>query len=339
MRAAGDRRCVMLRPMMVFAPGSVSIRLYPHGDLPAPAIVEELRRQAAPATTNGFDGVMSSEHHGGFGGYLPNPMQLAGWMLEAMPHGWAAACPLLLPLRPPALVAEEVAWLAARFPDQVGVGVAAGALNADFAAMGLTMENLPERFATGLAALAEMLGGTDLCGLSGGPALARCIDHPVPVLSAGTGITAARRAARCRVQLIFDSLSSPDRCRELSDAYRAAGGERTCVLIRRAWIGDVPRNLLDQQVDTYRSYSTSTARSRWGADEVIGDSDPEAIAERAADAAHRAGADAINLRVHVPGLSADVVRDQIGQLGDPVVPKLRARLLAEGPRPSEPLRP
>jgi alkanesulfonate monooxygenase SsuD/methylene tetrahydromethanopterin reductase-like flavin-dependent oxidoreductase (luciferase family) len=317
----------MLRPMMAFAPGSVSVRLYPHNDLPAPAIVEELRRQAAVASTNGFDGVMTSEHHGGFGGYLPNPLQQAGWLLEAMPEGWAAACPLLLPLRPPALVAEEVAWLAARFPDRVGIGVAAGALNGDFEAMGQTMDDLAERFATGLAALAQMLSGSDLRGLGGDPALARCIDHPVPVLSAAMGLTAARRAAQCGVGLIFDSLSSPQRCRELSDAYREAGGEGTCVLIRRAWLGDPPRNLLDRQVDTYRSYSTSAAQSRWGTDEVIGDTDPQAIAERAADAARRAGADAINIRVHVPGLTPEVVRDQIGRLGDAVVPDLRTRLL------------
>src|SRR5215467_10899633 len=117
--------------MAPFAPGSVSLRLYPHLDLPAHAIVEELRAQAALAAGHGFDGVMTSEHHGGFAGYLPNPLQAAGWLLESMPSGWAAPCPLLLPLRPPALVAEEVAWLAARFPERVGVGVAAGALDAD----------------------------------------------------------------------------------------------------------------------------------------------------------------------------------------------------------------
>ena len=111
-----------------FAPGSVSLRLYPHNDLPAPAIVDELRAQAALAAEHGFDGVMTSEHHGGFHGYLPNPLQAAGWCLEAMDHGWAAPCPLLLPLRPPALVAEEIAWLAARFPGRVGLGVASGAL-------------------------------------------------------------------------------------------------------------------------------------------------------------------------------------------------------------------
>jgi hypothetical protein len=98
------------------------------------------------------------------------------------------------------------------------------------------------------------------------------------------------------------------------------------VLIRRAWLGDAPRNLLERQVDTYRTYSTTAAQSRWGPDEVIGDTDPQAIAERTADAARRAGADAINLRVHVPGIAPELVRDQIGQLGDAVVPDLRTRL-------------
>ena len=99
-----------------FAGGSVSLRLYPHNDLSAPEIVAELRAQAALGAEHGFDGVMTAEHHGGFAGYLPNPLQVAGWCLEAMATGWAAPCPLLLPLRPPAMVAEEIAWLAARFP-------------------------------------------------------------------------------------------------------------------------------------------------------------------------------------------------------------------------------
>ena len=77
-----------------FAPGSVSLRLYPHNDLDAVAIVDELRAQASLAVEHGFDGVMTSEHHGGFHGYLPNPLQAAGWCLEAMTGGWAAPCPL-----------------------------------------------------------------------------------------------------------------------------------------------------------------------------------------------------------------------------------------------------
>ena len=103
---------------------------------------------------------MTSEHHAGFHGYLPNPLQAAGLCLESMAHGWAAPAPLLLPLRPPALVAEEVAWLAARFPGRVGLGVASGALPADFEVMGLTMRGLAGRFAAGLEEVVGYLDGS-----------------------------------------------------------------------------------------------------------------------------------------------------------------------------------
>ena len=93
---------------------------------------------------------MTSEHHGGFAGYLPNPLQAAGFALDAMPTGWAAPCPLLLLLRPTALVIEETAWLAARHPGRVGLGVAAGALPADFEIMDTTMDDLTARYARAL---------------------------------------------------------------------------------------------------------------------------------------------------------------------------------------------
>src|SRR5262245_32251889 len=172
------------------------MRLYPHSDLPADAIVAELCAQAALASDHGFTGVMVSEHHGGFAGYVPNPLQLAGWLLDAMPRGWAAACPLLLPLRPTALVAEEVAWLAARFPGRVAVGFAAGALPGDFELMNVSMEGLTARFANALADVTSLLRGGADDPLARDPAIARCVDHPVPVVSAAASPTAARRAAQ-----------------------------------------------------------------------------------------------------------------------------------------------
>jgi hypothetical protein len=142
----------------------------------------------------------------------------------------------------------------------------------------------------------------------------------VPVLSAAMGFTAARRAAASDVGLLFDSLSTPDRIRELTDAYRDAGGTRSCVLVRRAWVGAPPSDLFDAQVDVYRSYSPADAQARWKGDQVLGDAD--AIA----DAARRAGCDAVNLRIHVPGVSPSAPRDQIAALGETVVTALRSSL-------------
>jgi alkanesulfonate monooxygenase SsuD/methylene tetrahydromethanopterin reductase-like flavin-dependent oxidoreductase (luciferase family) len=302
------------------APGSVSLRIYPHNDLPASGIVDELRKQAGLAAEHGFDGAMVAEHHGGFAGYLANPIQTAGWMLEAMSSGWAAPCPLLLPLRPAALVAEEIAWLAARFPGRVGLGVAAGALPGDFEIMGLSMDGLAERFAEGLELVAAALSGRDGGSLAGDPAIARCVDAPIPLVSAAMGLTAVRRAAAADVGLLFDSMSSPERIRRLTDAYRAAGGTGACVLIRRAWVGPPPTGLLERQLDVYRGYAPATAQAHWNADELLTAPTAEAVAEQLAAIASAAGADAVNLRIHVPGVSPDAARDQIARLAATVAP-------------------
>jgi alkanesulfonate monooxygenase SsuD/methylene tetrahydromethanopterin reductase-like flavin-dependent oxidoreductase (luciferase family) len=316
-----------LRPGRPLAEGSVSLRLYPHVGLSAPDTVDELRHQAALAIEAGFDGVMTSEHHGGFAGYMPNPLQAAGWLLEAMPTGWAAPCPLLLTLRPPALVTEEVAWLAARFPGRVGLGLAAGSLEADFEIMGLTKEALTQRFAAGMAAVAGALHGTEPGLLAGDPAVARCASDPVPILSAAMSATAVQRAARHGLGLLFDSLSTPQRIRQLSDAYREAGGDRACVLVRRVWLGAPPTAQVERQVDRYRSYASSGAQVHWEGEQMVAAHDTGALAEELMATARQAGVDALNLRVHVPGVAPSAAREQIAAMAD-VVAALRLPLRA-----------
>jgi alkanesulfonate monooxygenase SsuD/methylene tetrahydromethanopterin reductase-like flavin-dependent oxidoreductase (luciferase family) len=300
-----------------FAAGGVSLRLYPHAELPAASLVETFRDQAATASASGFDGVMTSEHHGGFAGYLPNPIQAAGWALEAMPVGWAAPCPLLLPLRPTALVIEEIAWLAARHPERVGVGLASGSLQADFDLMELTKEDLTARFATALRTTAEALSGRDAGPLAGDPAVARCGEHPVPVLSAAMSAAAVRRAAACGAGLLFDSLTQVGRCHELIDCYRNAGGTAPVVLIRRVWVGAAPTERHRDQVGVYASYAATGAQTHWDSAAMICGSAAE-IADRLGDARNATGADALNLRVHAPGLEPAQVNDQIAALAEVV---------------------
>ena len=194
-------------PGCPFAPGSVSLRLYPHDELDAPAAVRELCDQAALGLAGGFDGIMTSEHHGGCAGYLPNPLQLATFVLEEHGSGWAAPCPLLLPLRPTAQVAEEIAWLDARHPGRVGLGVAAGALPLDFEVMGVPADQAVPRFKAELPRIVDLLSGRGLGPLAGDRALQRCASSPVPVLSAAVSPEAARRAARCGAG--FNTIGQP----------------------------------------------------------------------------------------------------------------------------------
>ncbi len=58
----------MTGPTTPLAPGSISLRLYPH-DLSAVDLLVVMRDQAARGVEAGYDGVMVSEHHADFGGY------------------------------------------------------------------------------------------------------------------------------------------------------------------------------------------------------------------------------------------------------------------------------
>ena len=310
--------------MHPFGAGSISLRTYPPDGLAPAACLEEMRDQAARAVDLGFDGVMTSEHHGGFPGYLPNPLQLAGFLLDAMATGWAAPCPLLLPLRPSALVVEETAWLAARFPGRVGLGVAAGALAVDFDIMDTTMDDLTGRFAAGLDVVTRALRGEADGPLRDDPAVAACAADPIPVLSAAASPTAARRAARAGAGLLFDSLVTPARVSELVAAYRDAGGRASCVLVRRAWIGDAPAGALERQVGVYRGYAPKGATTHWGSDEMITAASGPELAARLRAVQADAGVDALNLRLHVPGVPAEAVREQITLIGGETLPDFRA---------------
>ena len=304
-----------------FAPGSVSIRLYPHNELPADAVVSELCAQAGLALGNGFDGVMTSEHHGGFAGYMAQPLQMASFVLAEHATGWAAAAPLLLPLRSTALVAEEVAWLQARHPGRVGLGVAAGALPQDFAAAGVSQADAIGRFKSELPRLVAMLRGEDLGELEGDPALLACRQTPVPVLSAAVSVAAALRAARCGAGILMEGMSAPPRLARLTRAFDEAGGSGSKVLIRRIWLGRPRTGLIDTQRAVYESYAPDA--SSFGEDQTIASDDPDELAARLADTAREVGADALNLRVQLPGMSPEHVREQIERIGSTVVPTLR----------------
>ncbi len=257
-----------------FEPGSVSIRLYPHNELRADAVVSEICAQAGVALDNGFDGVMTSEHHGGFAGYMAQPLQMTSFVLAEHARGWAAAAPLLLPLRSTALVAEEVAWLQARHRGRVGLGVAAGALPLDFDVAGVSQADAVETFKAELPRLVAMLRGEDLGELDGDPALLACRNAPIPVLSAAVSVAAAARAARCGAGILMEGMSAPERLARLTRAFDEAGGTGAKVLIRRVWLGRVQSGLVEDQRAVYESYATGAGS--FGADQTVASDEPRA---------------------------------------------------------------
>ena len=73
--------------------GSVSLRLYASEGTSVQQ-VNQMRAEAQLAEEVGYDGVMVSEHHAGFPGYLPNPLQLIRIsFLAATEKIWVSPCP------------------------------------------------------------------------------------------------------------------------------------------------------------------------------------------------------------------------------------------------------
>ena len=308
--------------MKPFADGSISFRLYPHALGPTEAL-DEMKAQASLAVESGFDGLMVSERHGGIAGNVPNPLQITGWLASGMDHGWVAPCPVLALFRAPALIVEEVAWLAVNYPDRVGVGLGTGGNELDFELFGTTKADLGRRFEPVLKFVTEHLSGTADDDLCRDPAVARCVEHPIPVLSAAMSPGAARRAARCQAGIIGSSLISLETERDLSQAYRSAGGTGPEVLIRFIWLGDLPTDAVDSKFKEYQNTSRSRGGAISGAAEIIASKDPEVIAERLTEAMGFTGRNALHLRVHVPGIPPEQIHDQIQAVGESVLPLVR----------------
>jgi alkanesulfonate monooxygenase SsuD/methylene tetrahydromethanopterin reductase-like flavin-dependent oxidoreductase (luciferase family) len=305
------------------APGSVSLRLYPH-DLAPAEVVAELQAQARLAEAVGFDGVMTSEHHGGFANYLPNPLLAATWALDATASIWAAPCPLLLPLRPATQVVEDLAWTVQRFPGRVGAGFAPGALPLDFEMAGVPFDEMRARFRAALPLVTAALAGRATGPLADDPAVAALAASPIPTVSAAQGPVAARRAAAAGAGLLFDSIIALDRAGAVSAAYREAGGTGPCILIRRAWVGTPPAGEVAAQMERYRRAASDQSQAHWAPDGgLVADPDPAEVARRLADQVAEAGCDALNLRVFHAGVTPADARRQIELLGGEVLPRLR----------------
>jgi alkanesulfonate monooxygenase SsuD/methylene tetrahydromethanopterin reductase-like flavin-dependent oxidoreductase (luciferase family) len=308
--------------MAVFDRGQISLRMYPHA-LPVGECMAEMLRQAKLAEDAGFDGLMTSEHHGGFSGYVPNPLQLAGWLLEVTDHVWGAPCPLLLPLYHWSHVAEQLAWLSVRFPGRVGGGFAIGGLAQDFEMADLDYSERVAVFKDALPRVARALAGEAEEPLSKDAAIGACGANPVPVVSAAQSPGAVRRAARLGMGVLYDSLQTVQRMREISDVYEEAGGRHTRIAIRRVWIGPPPESEVEAQMDFYRGYAAESAQAHWGkGDELVSGADGGEVAEKLLALADAGGCDAFNLRIHVKGILPARVEEQIERLGAETLPVL-----------------
>ena len=313
--------------MSALAPGSIGVGLYLL-DLPAGDAVEHLVGQAVLAEKLGFDSATVSEHHGGFRGYLPNPLLAASWILGATQRIWSGPNPLVLPLRDVPAVAEDLAWLAVRFPGRVAAGLAAGYHPADFDIAGRPcFEQRGAVFGAQLRELAAILRGAAAGQLARDHALTALTAlgpaAPVPLVAAAGSATGARRAAAAGVGLVFDSLTGTGELTRLARVHADAGGRGPLVLGRRIWVGTPPAGLFENQLAAYRQQAGPGSYLDSATAGALVHGTPDRIAEQLLDEATAAGATALALRSSLPGLSPAAADDQLTQLGEQVLPLLR----------------
>lgn len=303
-----------LKPSAPFGTGSISLGLHVDGDGPARLQVERLVDLARLAEDVGFDGVTVSEHHVGFPGYLPQPLLAANWLLAATRTAWAAPAPLLVGLRNPRLVAEEVAWTAARHPGRLGVAVAPGYARDDFEAVGAPFDDRIARSRAAIGVLVEELRGEGR--LASDPAIAGLDPNAVPVLGGANSTAGVEALARLGVGLIFPGGEEPARLGELARHFRREGGAGPVVWIRHLWVGTRPDTPAARSASShFRQAAASGMRQAGGFHDLGGSGDPGEVASRLRDDLALVGASAINVRVHVAGVAPAVIRHQVREVG------------------------
>lgn len=306
--------------------GSIFTVMNLHYGLGASAALDVLRRQARMAIDAGFDGVGLSEHHAGFPGYLPMPLQAAGLLLAELPRGFAAAMPVILPLWRTAGLVEEAAWLDARFPGRVLLGLAAGYQEDDFVAFGVPFAERFPRFRAAFAQVAAALRGeSEVAHLRRDPAVAAAAGRISLVMNT-SGCRNAQVAARAGAAISPTQLTESG-YRELFAAYREAGGTGPRVVQRWVFLGEVPAGAVEALNSGYRSAPGDHTWMQPASLIVpLADRRPERLAERLLEWLRASDATALCVRFHLGPMEPAVVDDQIARFGSLVLPLLQSEL-------------
>ncbi len=316
-----------LEPSRPFGRGSISASLYIHGQAAREAAAF-LVKQGQVAEDSGFDGVTISEHHGGWYEYVPNPLLMSSMILGATQRIWAGPCPMLLSLRPPWLVAEDMAWINARFPGRVGGGFAPGTQSSDvdYVIAGIPMEDRRKIFGRHLPVLAAALRGEATGQLANDPAIQLCKETPIPVLSSVGGPLGAKRAGAAGTGLVPSSSNRIEDLHNFIDPYLAAGGKGPILINRRAWFGKPDARRLESLIEHHATRPLAEAGERHFKADYIVSEDPAEVADGLVDAVVGARGTAVNIKFFYKELQPDEMLRQLADFGKYVVPIFRKKI-------------
>ena len=134
------------------------------------------------------------------------------------------------------------------------------------------------------------------------------------------------RAAALGLGVYFPSGSDRERMRGLIDRYRDAGGPGPVNKVRMLWLGEPPPGALEKRDETYRSAAAKGSRQERGFTEPFLYGDSEHLAEELLADIEVLGLEGLNVRFHLEGGDREWVREQIGEFGAEVLPRLSRSL-------------
>jgi alkanesulfonate monooxygenase SsuD/methylene tetrahydromethanopterin reductase-like flavin-dependent oxidoreductase (luciferase family) len=142
------------------------------------------------------------------------------------------------------------------------------------------------------------------------------------LLCAANSRVGVRRAARFGLGLLFPGGEPRERLSELIGVYRDAGGPGPVVKIRNLWLGTPPPGAIERRTATYSAAAAVGMRQAGGFREPHLSGDPDHVAAELARDIETLGLTAMNVRVHLPGVSQSQVLEQIAAFGAGVLPQL-----------------
>src|SRR5262249_35783060 len=132
---------------------------------------------------------------------------------------------------------------------RVAVGFAAGNQRVEHELVGNDEADTTRIYAANLEAVGAALGSGDgQHVLDADPAVAAQRGR-VPMVSAAKSRTAARRAARSGIGLLYSSRNTAEEMAKLTDDYREHGGTGRLVAITDIWLGDPPAQAGEPSVE------------------------------------------------------------------------------------------
>jgi alkanesulfonate monooxygenase SsuD/methylene tetrahydromethanopterin reductase-like flavin-dependent oxidoreductase (luciferase family) len=180
-------------------------------------IYAEFLHQAAYLDTHGFDALVLCEHHGVDDGYLPAPMLAAAAAAAVTERIALSVAALLVNLREPVRLAEEIAVLDHLSGGRASYVVALGYRQEEYAMFGLPWERRGQRIEAIVTTILAALGG-DPFECDGRTVTITPVPDAAPfILYGGGSVAAARRAGRLGLGF-SPQVSDP----ALAEAYRAA---------------------------------------------------------------------------------------------------------------------